>query len=69
MKRNRSHAVELLGLAKSDQLLGKQLEKLSGLDRKDQAAQAVRLGRMHGLYFSEQDWLAVGSPSKTQKAS
>lgn len=66
MKRDISHAEELLSRSQKEPLLKKQLQQISSLPEKEYAHEAVRLGRTRGLYFNESDWLHI-SPSPINK--
>ena len=59
MKRDKENCKKLVEIAKKDMLLSKQLTEIGQFAVKDQAPAACRLGRMHGLYFSENDWIST----------
>ena len=70
MKRDISHARRLIQLSQSNPLLQKQISTLARLPPKEAAISAVRIGRLNGLYFSENDWLSLSPPqSSLQKKS
>lgn len=69
MKRHITHAQELLKRAKTDPMLSKQLTDLHTLPDKEAAHQAVRLGRMRGLYFSEHDWAQLNTTPAMKKSA
>ena len=69
MKRDISNAHAMLKKADSDVLLKKQIIQIEALPEKEYAHEAVRLGRMRGFYFSENDWLHVRPSVQLKKAA
>ena len=53
MKRDKENCKNLAEIAKKEMPVSKQLTE------KVQAPAACRLGRMHGFYFSENDWIST----------
>lgn len=69
MKREMANAEIFFNQSKTDPLLKKQLSQIMQLPEKEYAHEAVRLGRMRGLYFSEHDWLHVCPIQPMKKAA
>ncbi len=69
MKRDIAHAKTFQQKAATNPLTKKQLERASALPPKEWASEAVRLGRLQGLYFSENDWLELNPVVALKKAA
>ncbi len=69
MKRDIQNAIKFSEKISKEALLSKQVSELEKKPTKEALHGVVRLGRMHGFYFSENDWSHVTKSPALKKAA